>query len=127
MAKGVKGLWVLAVGAVLVAGGLMAVDFIDVQRAKRVVGASLFDPSSAQYRDVDQHGQFLCGEVNAKNRLGGYIGYRKFRATFDPPETEFEPVQTEGISTSVAGMTAYYEQQAEISRFQRDWYTLCSN
>ena len=57
---------------------------------------TLIDPSSAQYRNIkiylDVPGSKLrksgskstplvdvvCGEVNSKNRMGGYVGYRQF-------------------------------------------------
>jgi len=42
------------------------------------------DPSSAQYRSLYISGDSmptLCGEVNAKNSYGAYIGYRRFYAT----------------------------------------------
>lgn len=45
--------------------------------AKKVTD-SLIDPSSAQFRN--QNGN--CGEVNAKNRMGGYIGFEKY--IYDP-------------------------------------------
>lgn len=57
---------------------------------------SLFDPDSAQIkveRPVNgyysslgdgYHGWFACGQMNAKNRFGGYVGYRTFWVYFDP-------------------------------------------
>jgi len=48
---------------------------------QRVVG-SLLDPGSAQVRDLFIHkgtdGDYVCGQVNARNRMGGYVGYRWF-------------------------------------------------
>ena len=40
---------------------------------------SLRDPSSAQFREerVRLTG-YLCGQVNAKNGMGGYTGFRRF-------------------------------------------------
>lgn len=51
--------------------------------------AALKDPGSAQYRDVwqvnvtsDAGTLFaFCGEVNSRNGLGGYVGFRRFVAT----------------------------------------------
>jgi hypothetical protein len=46
----------------------------------------LVDPDSALFRneefrsDWTAKGSFLCGEVNSKNRMGGYVGYKEFRA-----------------------------------------------
>lgn len=42
---------------------------------------ALYDAPSARLRDVESHGLALCGEVNAKNRFGGYTGYYSFVVT----------------------------------------------
>jgi hypothetical protein len=36
------------------------------------------DPQSMQYRNQHSNGYYLCGEVNAKNAMGGYVGFEKF-------------------------------------------------
>lgn len=42
----------------------------------------LTDPSSAQFKNVRLlGGSMVCGEVNAKNRLGGYVGFTTFSVT----------------------------------------------
>ncbi|MGH1450468.1 MAG: hypothetical protein ACRBBM_13770 [Pseudomonadaceae bacterium] len=51
--------------------------------AKRAVQGALKDPSSAQFKDVranytEEFGVVACGRVNAKNELGGYIGFKRF-------------------------------------------------
>jgi hypothetical protein len=68
------------------------------------------DPSATQSRDVvvkraSESGRYVCGEVNQKNALGGYVGFRKFIAsgkissegTFSPKATylivDGEPVR----------------------------------
>jgi len=38
----------------------------------------LFDPDSVKFRDVKNYGGIWCGQLNAKNRMGGYIGYTRF-------------------------------------------------
>lgn len=40
----------------------------------------LKDPSSAEFRNefVHQTSGHLCGEVNAKNSFGAYVGFRRF-------------------------------------------------
>lgn len=50
------------------------------QRGKEVVLANLKDPGSAEFRNVrpTADGLYLCGEVNAKNSYGGYVGFKKF-------------------------------------------------
>lgn len=51
--------------------------------AERAVRASLKDPDSAQFKDVYanytvEFGVVACGQVNAKNSLGGYTGFKRF-------------------------------------------------
>ena len=45
--------------------------------------AALKDPSSAQFQGLELKagGKVLCGEINAKNSYGGYVGFRPFVAT----------------------------------------------
>ena len=55
---------------------------------REVIEDSLLDPESVQYRNVHetswidaQNGHLhigLCGELNAKNHMGGYAGFRRF-------------------------------------------------
>lgn len=55
-----------------------------VQQAKTALTADFKDPSSAQYRGLFLSGggmPVLCGEVNAKNSYGAYVGFRRFYAT----------------------------------------------
>jgi hypothetical protein len=55
-----------------------------LERAQKAVLKKLRDPESARFRNVrsvgDQGvlGEVICGEVNAKNAMGGYVGFRKF-------------------------------------------------
>lgn len=53
--------------------------FIRVNRAKTAVVATLSDGDSAKFRNVRAINSIeVCGEVNAKNRFGGYTGFTKF-------------------------------------------------
>jgi len=51
-----------------------------VDLAINIVKQRLFDEGSAQFRNVrtNSAGDAVCGEVNAKNKMGGYVGYRRF-------------------------------------------------
>ncbi len=54
---------------------------IDAQiaAAKAAIEKRLTDPLSAQYRKVVAYSEgVVCGEVNAKNKLGGYVGFEAF-------------------------------------------------
>lgn len=53
------------------------------QAAADRVSQRLKDPSSAQFRNLTYHNingfaHVVCGEVNAKNAMGGYAGFRPF-------------------------------------------------
>ena len=45
-----------------------------VTLAEAAVKSQLFDPNSAQFRN--QKGN--CGEVNSKNKFGGYVGFTRY-------------------------------------------------
>lgn len=81
--------------AVLVAGGMIAGAILlsrpappepvkpdPFQEVKAAVAAKMFDPGSATFQalSVKVTDFAYCGEVNAKNRMGGYVGYKKFYA-----------------------------------------------
>lgn len=47
--------------------------------AKKAVAASLSDPSSVQFQNVTSYSNnVVCGEFNAKNQMGGYVGFKPF-------------------------------------------------
>lgn len=67
----------------------------EMQRAKEAVSAQLKDPESARFKDVVfrslKNGFAVCGQVNAKNSFGGYVGFRAFyvsdgKVTLEPSE-----------------------------------------
>lgn len=60
-----------------VGAGPTDINEIKYQRlAREFVTDNLKDPDSAQFKN--QNG--LCGEVNSKNSLGGYVGFQRFIA-----------------------------------------------
>lgn len=66
-----------------------------IEKAKANIAANLKDPASSQWRNtfVSDAGSkllVLCGEVNAKNSYGAYIGFRRFFATAEPLLQEIE-------------------------------------
>ncbi|WP_068370921.1 hypothetical protein [Kerstersia gyiorum] len=75
--------WLTLVVAVLFAGAY-AWRWHLIQELRKPVLAGLNDPDSAKFRNEKfvgpwtfAHGN-LCGEVNAKNMMGGYVGYEGF-------------------------------------------------
>lgn len=53
-----------------------------VNQAKAAINRKLSDPDSAQYQNISTAGACITGEVNAKNRMGGYVGFQAF--IYDP-------------------------------------------
>lgn len=55
--------------------------------AKNVVAEAFRDPDSVKFRNVglyqkeDSDERYVCGQVNAKNLYGAYVGYKLFYAT----------------------------------------------
>lgn len=49
-----------------------------IARAKQSVTKDFKDPDSAKFRNIRVVRGSVCGEVNAKNSYGGYVGYKRF-------------------------------------------------
>lgn len=75
----------LITGAVIYSTGAIKRSNEDqgLMEMKNGVASELFDPGSATFRNVHESTIGYCGEVNAKNRLGGYVGYKEFHAARD--------------------------------------------
>lgn len=63
-------------------------DQITEQMLRNLVTKDFFEPSAAEFRNTKlvrnfnfRGGNLLCGEVNAKNKAGGYLGFRPFVVT----------------------------------------------
>lgn len=76
----------LAIVGVIIAGAFAWRAHI-VNELRKPVLERLSDPDSAKFRNEwlasgwtawRTETSILCGEVNAKNRMGGYVGYVKF-------------------------------------------------
>jgi hypothetical protein len=80
--------------------------------AKDVVGRRLTDPESALYRNIRYvGGGRICGEVNARNLEGGYVGYRRFvipevgeHAILEPTQADVAREEQENALSSAAGL-----------------------
>lgn len=90
-------------------------------KTKDIVLSSLKDPSSAQFQNV----KGSCGEVNAKNSYGGYIGFRKFYVSNETPifygENEND---TQGFSR---GWIAHCESDSKLDNTKKDMCVSYSN
>lgn len=86
-------------------------------RAITELKSTLFDPDSAQITWTSgfqwgfmkpligrrTHGWIACGAVNAKNRMGGYVGAQGFLVFIDTTGTITTAMQSDWISTCDAG------------------------
>lgn len=86
----------------------------DVTKAKELLVRSFKDPASVQWRNTfvsERHSVALCGELNAKNSYGGYIGFQRFLSV---PAQDLFLIYDEK-SASVPGV------------FQGQWDIFCAN
>jgi hypothetical protein len=72
-----------------------AITYLPTRKVEQAVRDRLRDPDSAIFRDVHYYSnnQVGCGMVNAKNGMGGYVGYRAF-ILFPDGDLRFEPEGT---------------------------------
>ncbi|CAI07131.1 hypothetical protein [Aromatoleum aromaticum] len=71
----------IVAGTVLVVlAGIVGARQYTIHSAQEAVEARLFDPDSVKFRNVTLSGDRVCGEVNARNRMGGYVGFSTFAA-----------------------------------------------
>lgn len=85
--------------AVLFAGAAAYRHFVLFAPLKHQVLESLKDPDSAQFRGVSIASNWapgkasMCGQLNAKNSMGGYVGYRWFTSGPDGVRIEDDFMQ----------------------------------
>lgn len=84
-----------------------------VSDAKKLVAHDLKDPSSAQFREIKTVADTVCGEVNAKNAYGAYVGFKHFfvrdgRVTMEP-EAPSERLSPNISRSALDQWTAYQE------------------
>jgi hypothetical protein len=84
-------------------------DTVVIAGAMSSIKRKLVDPDSARFRNVSAYPQAsgttaVCGEVNAKNRAGGFNGYQRF------------------IS---AGIDKYTWLETEMEDMDNAWATFC--
>lgn len=86
-------------------------------QARNVLEPVLLDASSARLRNVKVDGDLICGEVNAKNRLGAYVGFRRFLSVDASIGPSIEPN---------CGRGGDAECSAEADLFQSTWVMGCA-
>lgn len=103
--------------AVLLAGVLVATPAVAqydkfVREAKAIAAAELKDPDSAKFRNlfVSRYDKYedgeliLCGEMNAKNAFGAYVGFKPFMTARNEATRQLMGLQWQLVS--VGGKSA---------------------
>lgn len=69
-------------------------DAREIANAKAAIEDTLKDPASVIYRDVRYYesSRNVCGEYNAKNGYGGYVGFKLFRVDASGNVADVEPL-----------------------------------
>lgn len=108
--------------AAILLGGCQSEAGRAISDAQQLAARDLADPGSAQFRNVAYYpnGKSVCGEINAKNRMGGYVGYRRFFVVDGAATIEQEPGV---IVTDVDQLRATINS----SRFNSDATTICND
>lgn len=92
------------------------------KEAQQIVGKLLKDPSSAQYQNVSfvSSKEAVCGEVNAKNSYGAYVGFRRFHVRAG--EAMLEPSD----ALMSIGPTAELEQAVAAAHYSLHHMRACT-
>ena len=77
-----------------------------VEIAKKLVSDLLIDKESARFEEVvyNRNSSSVCGYVNAKNKMGGYVGEKRFmvsegKARIEPNEPDVEKCGSPSFSS----------------------------
>lgn len=93
--------------------------FSDEEKYKDIVKNILTDPDSAQFKELRlsrRDNDVLCGELNAKNRMGGYVGYTRI------------VVETSGIKNLKAKdvfIIRFLSERENAAELAGAWKTFC--
>lgn len=83
------------------------IKYASEDEAKRYISNLLTDPSSAQFRIIVANERCVSGEVNARNRMGGYVGYQDFFYSPLQKRGLIDPVRVDLVNSSADEYAAY--------------------
>lgn len=74
------------------------------KQAQEIAARDLVDPASAQFRDVRPVDGTKCveGQINAKNRMGGYVGFRLFLVDMNKKDVAIVPDDGDDEAATIA-------------------------
>lgn len=129
---------VLGCSACVACDSVPGTDAHAERKAKRSVSELLIDPTTADFRNVVVMKSAVCGEVNAKNKMGAFVGFSRFVVPTDSfvaqVEQEFDLVDLLDAQASCRTSTGYSAcsralelsaQRDSAERFERDWNRHC--
>lgn len=100
-----------------------------LEKALRLVSSEMKDPYSTQFQNLYKSAQgdkYVCGEVNAKNTYGAYVGFTLFVADLDSSQVEFAP-DTSSIPRDINLTTQQdYEDLKEKVRVYKKAIEVCN-
>ena len=86
----------------------------------------LKDPDSARIRLTNPNPGVYCGQYNAKNSYGGYVGYKPFMLNFTVNPPEFFPDGGRGWTSSQPDTSpsnaAYFARRNRLIGMCKDWH-----
>lgn len=92
-------------------------EYKTTQMLHKQIVNSLKDPASVQWQNellsIDR--KTLCGEVNAKNSLGGYVGFKRYIANHAGYIIEGAPFQSWSMNSNKTPVPDYMIQGAQLS------------
>jgi hypothetical protein len=85
-----------------------------VLKLKTKVVSGLKDPDSAQFQSIQLNSarSALCGQVNAKNSYGGYVGFRRFVSSEETAAIEGE--KKSDRAEDLLSRVAYLSQAGKV-------------
>lgn len=107
----------------IAAGAVVACSSPDSEH-REYVKLFLNDPESAQFRNVQQSKrgkQAWCGELNAKNRMGGMMGFTRYVIVLPDADLDIK-VKTEVEDAKMFTVFTTQEQQG----FEGKWSIWCN-
>ncbi len=100
--------------------------------ARTAVRERLTDPRSAQFQRERTSKSAVCGEVNAKNRMGGYVGFQQYLFSTDTKTARISVPPDFSLLTSTMGGNIMdkpihdaIDQLADQCAFAADAVKLC--
>jgi hypothetical protein len=109
--------------AILVGGGLLWSKYDEwfiYPPLRAHVNDLMVDPASTQYRkEYMTKAGWLCGELNTKNEMGGYVGFKRFVSGSSDDaylEDHWQVAPASGTKNSTAQIIVWMDKEREVRK-----------